>query len=50
MRTDEILAYGVPEYAPATMWFTSGNISKQEMTRQLEGFHAQGLRDFFIHP
>ena len=50
MRTDEILTQGVPEYAPATMWFTSGNISKQEMTRQLEGFHAQGLRDFFIHP
>lgn len=50
MRTDKVLAQGVPEYAPATMWFTSGNISKREMTRQLEGFQAQGIRDFFIHP
>ncbi len=37
-------------YAPAVMWFTSGEIDEQEMTRQLEGFHAQGMRDFFIHP
>ncbi len=37
-------------YTPATMWFTAGNISKQEMTYQLEGFAEKGIQDFFIHP
>lgn len=38
------------DYAPAVMWFTSGNIDKKEMTYQLQGFKEQGIRDFFIHP
>ena len=37
-------------YTPAVMWFTSGNINKREMRFQLEGFKAQGINDFFIHP
>ena len=37
-------------YTPATMWFTAGNINRQEMTYQMEGFKRQGIRDFFIHP
>ena len=37
-------------YTPATMWFTAGNISKKEMTYQIEGFKEKGIRDFFIHP
>jgi hypothetical protein len=32
------------------MWFTSGNINRKEMRFQLEGFKAQGINDFFIHP
>ena len=40
---------GAEGYAPAVMWFTSGNINKEEMTYQLEGFRRAGIRDFFIH-
>ncbi len=41
---------GAKGYAPAVMWFLSGNIDLREMTRQLEGFKEQGIEDFFIHP
>ena len=40
---------GVQGYTPATMWFTSGNINKKEMTYQIEKFREQGIRDYFIH-
>ena len=45
----DVLKYGDELCAPAVMWFTSGNISKKEMTYQLEGFRRAGIRDFFIH-
>lgn len=45
----DVLKYGAEGYTPAVMWFTSGNINKEEMTYQLEGFRRAGIRDFFIH-
>ena len=50
MNVKKLFREGEANFAPAVMWFTSGNINKKEMTHQLEGFLAQGLRDFFIHP
>ncbi|MDD4680892.1 MAG: hypothetical protein PHP79_08445, partial [Clostridia bacterium] len=41
---------GVKGYTPSTMWFTSGNINKNEMTYQIEGFKREGIEDYFIHP
>lgn len=49
MNIQQAFRTGVQEYTPATMWFTSGNINKQEMTYQIEKFREQGIRDYFIH-
>lgn len=49
-QLQEILKNGCEGYTPAVMWFTSGNINKKEMTRQIEGFREQGMKDFFLHP
>ncbi|MBE6929289.1 MAG: hypothetical protein E7463_03325 [Ruminococcaceae bacterium] len=46
----QIFKNGAEGYTPATMWFTSGNISKNELTYQIENFDRQGIRDYFIHP
>lgn len=46
----DIFRHGAEGYTPATMWFTSGNIHKPEMTYQIEGFNRQKIRDYFIHP
>ncbi len=50
MEARKLFHEGAEDFAPAVMWFTSGNIDKEEMTYQLEGFLSQGLREFFIHP
>ncbi|MBP3605533.1 MAG: hypothetical protein J6J66_02930 [Clostridia bacterium] len=50
MDIGTLLKNGKEGYGPAVMWFTSGKISKEEMTYQLEGFLRAGLKDFFIHP
>ena len=50
MEIQQIFRGRAEGYTPSTMWFTGGNISKQEMTYQLEGFERQGIKDFFIHP
>ncbi len=50
MDISALLKSGKEGYSPAVMWFTSGKISKEEMTYQLEGFLRAGLKDFFIHP
>ncbi len=50
MDVEKILKESNEAYAPAVMWFTSGEVDEKEMTYQLEGFRAQGIRDFFIHP
>ena len=49
MDIQEAFRSGVQGYTPATMWFTSGNINKKEMTYQIEKFREQGIRDYFIH-
>ncbi len=49
-NVQDIFRDGAQGYTPATMWFTSGNISKNEMTYQIEAFDRQGIRDYFIHP
>ncbi len=41
---------GAKGYAPAVMWFSTGNIDLREMTWQMEGFKKNGIEDFFIHP
>lgn len=38
------------EYNPVTMWFWSGKITKEGITRELEEFRQQGVLEFFIHP
>ena len=49
-NVQNIFREGAQGYTPATMWFTSGNISKNEMTYQIEAFDRQGIHDYFIHP
>ncbi|MBQ3049586.1 MAG: hypothetical protein IJC94_06490 [Oscillospiraceae bacterium] len=46
----EAFRNGAEGYTPATMWFTHGNVSKKEMTYQIEGFNREGIKDYFIHP
>jgi len=41
---------GVPEYAPAVMWFPTGSVTRDEMTFQIESFKKSGIGDFYIHP
>lgn len=49
-QLQKVLAKGAEGYTPVVMWFASGNLTKREMTYQLERFKAQGIKDFFIHP
>ncbi|MFD2329951.1 hypothetical protein ACFSR7_11935 [Cohnella sp. GCM10020058] len=43
-------AAGPEEYRPVIMWFWNDKIEESEIYRQIDGFHAQRINKFFIHP
>lgn len=36
-------------YRPVLMWFWNAAPTEEEISRQIEGFRRQGIRDFFVH-
>ncbi|MDD4679490.1 MAG: glycosyl hydrolase [Clostridia bacterium] len=46
----KVVKNGHRDYSPATMWFFNDEITKEEITYQLEEFEKQRIYEFYIHP
>ncbi len=42
--------YPADEYSPMPFWFWNDELTEEEITRQIEDFHAHGIAGFVIHP
>ena len=38
------------EFSPMPFWFWNDELTEDEITRQIEDFHAHGVAGFVIHP
>ncbi|MBP1993676.1 sugar-binding domain-containing protein [Paenibacillus eucommiae] len=50
MLDREQFAAGFDEYRPVMMWFWNDEMDEAEIRKQIEGFHAQRIYQFYIHP
>ena len=42
--------YPADEFSPMPFWFWNDELTEEEITRQIEDFHAHGIAGFVIHP